>query len=268
MRSITELVAAATLAALLGGVFHAEAATAQQRDTVIDPQIGLKSEEVLLNDLRQMGLPDAEILDLGETARIRVRVEAGTALLDVDRTTGMIEIEQAEPEVRRALEQRVPNVHLRRSPELREDCVSFDPADVRTDRRDGRWKIVSGRRFLFDFADARDEAQQALAVIRHYRANESCFVGRPDPSLSYLLSQGTAPEGKMKGEDCIAFDPSRIQVTEAQGRWKIAEGDHWILDFGQKPDEAREALAVIQKHDFRHVCYVGRPDPSFTYLRR
>jgi hypothetical protein len=33
------------------------------------------------------------------------------------------------------------------------------------------------------------EARQAEEVIRHYRLNRQCFVGRPNPGMTYWLSE-------------------------------------------------------------------------------
>lgn len=151
---------------------------------------------------------------------------------------------------------------------VQEDCVGFDPGNTAVSQIDGRWKIVDGRHFLFDFADKRDEARSALRVIRHYQLNQSCFVGRPDPSLNYLLNGGAAPAGALRGEDCIAFNPANISVSNVNGRWKIVEGKHWMFDFGNRQDEAQQALAVIRKHGFTQSCFIGRPKASFSYLRK
>lgn len=46
------------------------------------------------------------------------------------------------------------------------------------------------------------------------------------------------------------------------------EGDHLLMDFGNKEDEARKALAIIKKYKFPRYCFVGRPNPSMTYFRK
>ncbi|MCK4418670.1 hypothetical protein KAV79_02580, partial [Candidatus Aerophobetes bacterium] len=132
----------------------------------------------------------------------------------------------------------------------------------------GRWKIVDGSHLMFDFGNKRNEAERALQVIKHYRMNQSCFVGRPDPSFQYLLVSGRAPIGSFEGEDCVSFNPNTAEVRYINGRWKIVDGSHWVFDFGNKESEARQALAIIKKYGFRFSCFVGRPDPSFKYLRR
>lgn len=154
------------------------------------------------------------------------------------------------------------------APVLREDCVGFDPANARVKQVDGRWKIVDGSHWVFDFGSRRDEALRSLRVIRHYRADESCFVGRPDPSFRYLLSAGRAPRGSLEGEDCLGFDSGNARVERVGGRWKIVDGSQWLFDFGGKQQEARKALAIIRKHGFDHSCFVGRPDPSLEYMRK
>jgi len=151
---------------------------------------------------------------------------------------------------------------------VREDCVGLDPLNARVEQVGGRWKIVDGSHWVFDFGQRQHEARRALRVVRHYRVDQSCFVGRPDPSFRYLLSSGHAPRGALNGEDCVGLDPRNVRVEQAGGRWKIVDGSHWLFDFGGKEREARKALAIIRKHGFDHSCFVGRPKPSFQYLRR
>lgn len=153
-------------------------------------------------------------------------------------------------------------------PPLQEDRISFDPNRARVQQIGGRWKIVDGNHWLFDFGNKQGEARRALAIIKHYGMNQSCFVGRPDPSFCYMLVSGRAPQGPFPGEDSVSFNPRRAEVKRMAGRWKIVDGDHLLFDFGNKRDEAQRALAIIQKYGFTRSCFVGRPDPSFSYLRR
>lgn len=151
---------------------------------------------------------------------------------------------------------------------LREDCVSFNPATAEVKNIGGRWKIVDGAHWLFDFGNKKDEAERSLNIIKHYRMNQSCFVGRPHPSFSYLLVSGGAPVGAFSGEDCVSFNPETTEVKSVAGRWKIVDGSHFLFDFGAKESEARQALAIIKKYGFNKSCFVGRPQPSFKYLRK
>jgi len=159
-------------------------------------------------------------------------------------------------------------VQARLNVPLKEDCISFDPAKARVAKVQGRWKIVVGSMWLKDFGNNATEARKSLRIIRHYGANQQCFVGRPDPSLEYYLVSGNAPSGTMTGEDCIAYNPANADANKVQSRWKITDGAHWMFDFKNEEDEAFTALAVLQKHQFNRSCFVGRPNPSMTYLRR
>jgi hypothetical protein len=153
-------------------------------------------------------------------------------------------------------------------PALQEDCVPFNPATTTVRNLDGRWTIVDGNHLLFNFGDKKLEALKALKVIKYYRMNQSCFVGRPDPSFRYLLVNGKAPQGSMPGEDCVGFNPNTIEVRNIDGRWKIVDGSHWLFDFDNRENEARSAFAIIRKYGFTRTCFIGRPDPSFIYLRK
>jgi hypothetical protein len=153
-------------------------------------------------------------------------------------------------------------------PSGKEDCVRFNPATIRVQDVNGRWKIVDGDHWLFDFAADQAAAHKALTVIRHYRMDRSCFIGRPKPLFSYMLAKGGTPSGAIAGEDCVAFDPMAVTLSKIQGSWKIVSGRHWLFDFDQNENEARQALAVIRRQGFSQSCHVGRPDAAFTYLRR
>ena len=150
-----------------------------------------------------------------------------------------------------------------------EDCLNFNPNNTSVKKANGRWKIIEGSsHWMFDFNNNRAEARKSLAVIKHYGLNKSCFVGRPNPSFQYLLKDDSLPVGAMKREDCVTFNPKTTTVGLIQNRWKIVDGNHWIFDFNTNQTEAKQSFEIIQKYQATHSCYVGRPDPSFVYLRR
>jgi V8-like Glu-specific endopeptidase len=150
----------------------------------------------------------------------------------------------------------------------RHDFIPFDPARARVVNVNGRWKISVDNMWLLDFGASSTEARKALRIIKFYKMNSQCFVGRPQPSMEFYLVNGRAPEGAMAGEDAIPFDPQNIEVQKVRGRWKVVEGAHWIMDFDQAEDEARQAWSYILRYGFRFICFVGRPDPSMTYFRK
>ncbi len=151
---------------------------------------------------------------------------------------------------------------------LNEDCINFNTANAQVRRINGSWKIVDGSHWMFDFGGKRNEALRSLQIIKHYRMNKSCFVGRPGPSFTYMMRGNHAPVGAMAGEDCISFNTANTQVRRINGSWKIVDGSHWMFDFAGKEGEARKSLLIIKRYGFNKSCFVGRPNASFSYLRR
>ena len=188
----------------------------------------------------------------------------GTVLRSVEKTGGFKGSRWIRKKTAKTAARTLPQAQ----PERGEDCTAFNSSTVGLEQINGKWKIVDGSQWLFDFGSDRAAAQKALQVIIHYRMNRSCFVGHPDPSFAYLLAKGGVPEGPMAGEDCLAFDPARIRVSKIKNRWKIVDGRHWLFDFGSNATEARRALAIIKRYGFTRSCFVGRPKADFTYLRR
>lgn len=156
---------------------------------------------------------------------------------------------------------------------VKEDCVSFNPTTAEVKNIGNSWKIVDGSQWLFDFGSKKYEAEKALRIIKHYKMNQSCFVGRPDPSFSYLLISGLPPagpyrHGPFESDDCVFINLETLEVKNIGNSWKIVTGSQLLFDFGNKESEARQALAIIKKYRFNNSCFVGRPDPSFKYLRK
>jgi hypothetical protein len=153
---------------------------------------------------------------------------------------------------------------------MQEDKIKFDWRNLRVKKVNNSWKIMEGTsHMMMDFGSNLREASQALGVIQRYRMDEMCFVGRPDPSMTYFLSNGVAPEGEKPGEDAIRFDPQQLDVVKINNSWKILEGrSHSMMDFGVNEIEARQSLRIIKKYGFTHICFIGRPNPSMTYFRK
>jgi hypothetical protein len=67
-----------------------------------------------------------------------------------------------------------------------EDCIPFDPDHLAVVEVGGRWKVVEGAHWLLDFGPGHGNAVAALHFILKYQFNEMCFIGRPDPSMTYF----------------------------------------------------------------------------------
>lgn len=150
----------------------------------------------------------------------------------------------------------------------KEDCIPFDYHKARVQKINNRWKITVGNMWLLDFETKQAEAEKVLRIIKRFRMNKQCFVGRPHPSFEYYLNNNKAPSGSVPGEDCVNFNLNNIQVKKIQNSWKIVDGSHWMFDFGNKEQEARKSFAVIKKYRFSQSCFVGRPAPAMSYLKR
>lgn len=149
-----------------------------------------------------------------------------------------------------------------------EDCVPFNPNTTMVKNINNSWKIVDGNHWMFDFKGNQSAAVRALQIIKFYKMDRSCFVGRPNPSFSYLLVGNSAPAGNMNGQDCIAFNPGAIEVKQIGGTWKIVQGSMYMYDFGAKKEEAVQAMDVIKKYGFTQQCFVARPNAPFQYLHK
>lgn len=151
-------------------------------------------------------------------------------------------------------------------PSLREDCLSLKPNNLKIKSDGGRWLLTDGRSRIKMF-DNRSEADLALKTIRHYGINKQCFVGRPNPSMEYWLVGNNAPSGRLSKEDCLSFDPVRLQIRQDGRQWLMTDGRSRMRMFPNR-EEAEQAVAIIRNYGFNQTCYIGRPGPSVTYFRK
>jgi hypothetical protein len=61
-----------------------------------------------------------------------------------------------------------------------------------------------------------------------------------------------------QARDCICFNQNRVSVQQIDGHYKIVDGDHWILDFAESPENAKLALETIQTYRMNQICFTGR----------
>jgi len=64
------------------------------------------------------------------------------------------------------------------------------------------------------------------------------------------------------------FDPNTIAVKQTGQRWKIADGNNWLRDFGPAQGNARAAFHFIKKYGFTFICFASRPNSPMTYFRK
>src|SRR5262249_42311023 len=64
----------------------------------------------------------------------------------------------------------------------------------------------------------------------------------------------------------VALDPARLKVEQVQGQWVVRDPQRVLFNFGDRPDEARQALEVVRRHGFRQVGVVGQAAPLVVFL--
>lgn len=150
----------------------------------------------------------------------------------------------------------------------RETCASFNPAALRIQAIGSGFTLATpGRRVIERFGPRFFEALRGLQVVRYYRFNRRCTVGRPGASMVYWLRGGSAPVGRFSGEDCVRFNPDRTGVVFGGGNWRIVEGSRGLFRVSSRREGLR-ALSVLRRYRFTRSCFVGRPQATMSYLRR
>lgn len=71
-----------------------------------------------------------------------------------------------------------------------EDAIAFDRSNLAVVQIGDRWKVVEGTHWLLDFGPGQGNAVAALHFIQKHRFDQICFVGRPDPSMTYFKTAG------------------------------------------------------------------------------
>lgn len=67
--------------------------------------------------------------------------------------------------------------------------LPLDQATLRVEMLQGQWWVRDAQRLLFNFGVQQEEAQKALALLRHYGFTHVGYVGWPQPLLIYFLRQ-------------------------------------------------------------------------------
>ena len=151
---------------------------------------------------------------------------------------------------------------------FKEDCIDINPNAVSVARKNGRWKLVQGNMWILDAGPNRNEMLRARQIVQRYGLNKQCFVGRPNPSLRYWLTDNKSPQGAIHGEDCVSINPNGLTVSRSGSIYRVLSNGNHSAFAAPSEAEAREIISVIKYYGFTKSCFVGRPDPSMAYLRK
>ncbi|MDE2182538.1 MAG: hypothetical protein KGJ78_05900 [Alphaproteobacteria bacterium] len=147
------------------------------------------------------------------------------------------------------------------SPAPKEACEPFDPREVKAVAAGAAWKITAGNRLLAEAGGDEQTALRAQDVLRHYRFDRQCRVGR----AVYWKRADAFPRGRMGGADCLLFNTVTTHLSPVARHWTIVDGVQWIASFEGESD-AEALLALIRYHHLDAECFVGgRQNPVLTY---
>ncbi len=144
-----------------------------------------------------------------------------------------------------------------------ETIQNFLPVALQLSWKNRRWQIMDGNVVIKDFGLREREAREALQMIQELGLNQHGTIGSPNPVMEYWLINGNAPQWMPRGSLRVQpLDPARLHIEEVQGQWCLRDSIRTLFSFGGQVDEARRALAVIQKYQFTQVGSVGSVTPS------
>lgn len=149
-----------------------------------------------------------------------------------------------------------------------EDCLDVFVGALSI-KEDSEGFILMNRNARMTRFRSRAGAEQALHLLRQLDIDKICYVGRPDPSLRYLLSKGQIPSVSTLDEDCIRFsNPDELRLNQVSGgRFQVSDGNS-LLFMADSREEGERIIEVIRYYGASQVCFVERPNPGLSYLKR
>ncbi len=151
--------------------------------------------------------------------------------------------------------------------------VPFDPDSLRIEQVQGHWCVRDAQRLLFAFGGHREQAEQALAVIKHYQFNSIGYLGYPIPEMMFLVAaaRSPAPAGLSTpaGARPTSIRPGEFIVVQGTGRDALSQGTDSLrapsnLPQRQSSDAKAQARLLLQSQ-VRQLDRAGllTPEPGF-----
>ncbi len=151
--------------------------------------------------------------------------------------------------------------------DVKDNCVPLRRALLKPRLIGKSWRLTDENVSLLDFGGDGESVMFTLSMLNKYGATDLCYVGPKGRSMSYLLVDGKAPAGAIKGERCKAFDPERLSLDQDGETYVLRSGKEVLRSFSSK-DEAAAALDIIRRHGFTNLCVAGRDKSGLEYMRR
>jgi hypothetical protein len=166
------------------------------------------------------------------------------------------------------------------------------PIDLRTVRVEpvrGVWCLRDDNNIHFNFGPSKDDADQALAVVRRYGFNRVGIVGAPNPLLTYFFvgpdnaatAKGPFVQASLQAQiealnrvgipvpgigyvgEMFHFDPRKVEARKDGSDWVVAAGNEVLGRYGQGEWAAREAARTISDARFNDFCKLGSAGLTF-----
>jgi hypothetical protein len=137
--------------------------------------------------------------------------------------------------------------------------VLFDWRQVEVRNDNQNWKLQATGHTLAEFGPNQQDARQAHAAARFYRFTEQCRLPGSARPVIYYLANGQAPRGVRFGTESTPFHPEALTVQHVGKEFVISEGQQVLFAFGEREEDARQALQTIQHFKFDHFCRIGNP---------
>jgi hypothetical protein len=147
-----------------------------------------------------------------------------------------------------------------------EGLTDFDYRRAEISWEDGRFILRAGNVRLKDFGHREAEAREALRIVRDLRLTQHGTIGTYRPVMEYWLSDGRAPQDADPRLRTVAFDPASLRVEAIDGQCYLLADRLALLNFGNHPTDAQQALQVIRRYGFNQVGYIGQPSPAMMYF--
>ncbi len=145
---------------------------------------------------------------------------------------------------------------FRSIPVSSEDCLPYnkDGLAIADEGANGWLLRDGGSRMLL--LDNQADATAALAVAEFYSVQ--CFVGRPQPEMTYWNGGSVLRAPSVAAPDCISHDPDALQIVPSGPTWRLTAGSQLLATLSSEADAGR-ALMVARGASQR--CFIGRDQP-------
>ena len=144
---------------------------------------------------------------------------------------------------------------------LVEHLQDFDPLLANLTWENRTWRLMAGEITLKDFGRDEGEARRALRLLRDLHLTQHGVLGG---GIEYWLSNGHAPaDGGTRSLRTVPIDTHTLKAENLHGQWVVRDQQRVLFNFGPAgADNARQALAVVEKYGFTKIGTLGGINPT------